>query len=137
MPTIDEIIKVLPAPDFPTGGILYGLADVHEAYRTGKGKAVLRAKTHIEEWDNGNRESIIIDEIPYQVNKRLLLEKISQLGSEKKIEGISYVRDESDKTGMRGVIRSSNAAPTPTLFSISFIRTRSFRTPSALTWSLW
>lgn len=108
--TIDEIIKVLPAPDFPTGGILYGLADVHEAYRTGKGKAVLRAKTHIEEWDNGNRESIIIDEIPYQVNKRLLLEKISQLGSEKKIEGISYVRDESDKTGMRGVIELKRGA---------------------------
>lgn len=108
--TIDEIIKVMPAPDFPTGGILYGLSDVHEAYRTGRGKAIIRAKTHIEEWDNGNRESIIIDEIPYQVNKRLLLEKIAQLVAEKKIDGMSFVRDESDKNGMRGVIELKRGA---------------------------
>lgn len=108
--SIDEIIKVLPAPDFPTGGIIHGLAGVHEAYRTGRGKAVIRAKTHIEEWDNGNRESIIVDEIPYQVNKRFLLEKIAMMANEKKIDGISFVRDESDKNGMRGVIELKRGA---------------------------
>lgn len=108
--TIDEIIKVLPAPDFPTGGIIHGLEGVHEAYRTGRGKAIIRAKTHIEEWDNGNRESIIVDEIPYQVNKRELLEKIAMLANEKKIEGISFVRDESDKNGLRGVIELRKGA---------------------------
>lgn len=122
--TIDEIIKVMPAPDFPTGGVLYGLSDVHEAYRTGRGKAVIRAKTHIEEWDNGNRESIIIDEIPYQVNKRLLLEKIAQLISEKKIEGMSFVRDESDKKGMRGVIELKRGANANVVLNLLYKNTQ-------------
>lgn len=122
--TIDEIIKVMPAPDFPTGGILYGLSDVHEAYRTGRGKAIIRAKTHIEEWDNGNRESIIIDEIPYQVNKRLLLEKIAQLIAEKKIDGMSFVRDESDKKGMRGVIELKRGANANVVLNLLYKNTQ-------------
>ncbi|WP_301072866.1 DNA gyrase subunit A, partial [Turicimonas muris] len=95
--TIDEIMELLPAPDFPTGGIIYGLGGIREAYRTGRGKAIIRAKTEIEEIEGTDREAIIVKEIPYQVNKSQMLEKIAQLGSEKKIEGISFVRDESDK----------------------------------------
>lgn len=108
--TIDDIMQVLPAPDFPTGGIIYGLDGVREAYKTGRGKVVIRAKTHIEEIGDGGREAIVIDEIPYQVNKRILLEKIARLAAEKQIEGISFVRDESDKNGMRGVIELKRGA---------------------------
>ena len=108
--SIEEIMTVLPAPDFPTGGIIYGLDGVREAYRTGRGRVVMRAKTHVEEFDHGNREMIVIDEIPYQVNKRILLEKIAKLAAEKQIEGISFVRDESDKKGMRGVIELKKGA---------------------------
>lgn len=110
--TIDEIMELLPAPDFPTGGIIYGLSGIREAYRTGRGKAVIRAKTEIEEIDGTDREAIIVKEIPYQVNKSQMLEKIAQLGSEKKIEGISFVRDESDKDGIRGVIELKRGANT-------------------------
>lgn len=110
--TIDEIMELLPAPDFPTGGIIYGLSGIREAYRTGRGKAVIRAKTEIEEIEGTDREAIIVKEIPYQVNKSQMLEKIAQLGSEKKIEGISFVRDESDKDGIRGVIELKRGANT-------------------------
>ncbi|MEG0820832.1 MAG: DNA gyrase subunit A [Burkholderiaceae bacterium] len=102
--TIDELIEVLPAPDFPTGAIIYGLDGVREGYRTGRGRVVMRAKTHFEEYDRGNRTAIIVDELPYQVNKRTLLERIAELVNDKKIEGISDLRDESDKSGMRMVI---------------------------------
>ncbi|MEF9995127.1 MAG: DNA gyrase subunit A [Burkholderiaceae bacterium] len=102
--TIDELIEVLPAPDFPTGAIIYGLDGVREGYRTGRGRVVMRAKTHFEEYDRGNRTAIIVDELPYQVNKRTLLERIAELVNDKKIEGISDLRDESDKSGMRLVI---------------------------------
>lgn len=110
--TIDEIMELLPAPDFPTGGIIYGLGGIREAYRTGRGKAIIRAKTEIEEIEGTDREAIIVKEIPYQVNKSQMLEKIAQLGSEKKIEGISFVRDESDKDGIRGVIELKRGANT-------------------------
>ncbi len=110
--TIDEIMELLPAPDFPTGGIIYGLGGIREAYRTGCGKAIIRAKTEIEEIEGTDREAIIVKEIPYQVNKSQMLEKIAQLGSEKKIEGISFVRDESDKDGIRGVIELKRGANT-------------------------
>lgn len=110
--TIDEIMELLPAPDFPTGGIIYGLSGIREAYRTGRGKAIIRAKTEIEEIEGTDREAIIVKEIPYQVNKSQMLEKIAQLGSEKKIEGISFVRDESDKDGIRGVIELKRGANT-------------------------
>ena len=102
--TVDELIEIVPAPDFPTAGIIYGVAGVREGYRTGRGRVVMRALTHFEKFDRGNRDAIIVDELPYQVNKRLLLERIAELVNEKKLEGISDIRDESDKSGMRVVI---------------------------------
>ena len=102
--SVDEIIELVPAPDFPTGATIYGISGVREGYRTGRGRVVIRARTHFEELDRGNRSSIIVDELPYQVNKRLLLERIAELVNERKLEGISDIRDESDKSGMRVVI---------------------------------
>lgn len=102
--SIDELMEIIPAPDFPTAGIIYGLNGVREGYRTGRGKVVMRAKCHFEDIDRGQRQAIIVDEIPYQVNKKNLLERIAELVHEKKIEGISHIQDESDKTGMRVVI---------------------------------
>ncbi len=101
---IEELIKLMPAPDFPTSGVIYGLAGVHEAYRTGRGRAVMRARTHFEDVGKGERQAIIIDELPYQVNKRVLLEKIAEMVNDKRLEGISDIRDESDKSGMRAVL---------------------------------
>ncbi|MBU3567293.1 DNA gyrase subunit A [Polynucleobacter alcilacus] len=102
--TIDELIEIIPAPDFPTAGIIYGVQGVREGYRTGRGRVVMRAKTHFEDIDKGARQAIIVDELPYQVNKKNLLERIAELVNEKKVEGISDLRDESDKSGMRVVI---------------------------------
>ncbi len=102
--TIDELIDIVPAPDFPTAGIIYGLEGVHEGYRSGRGRVVMRARTHVEDLDKGNRQAIIVDEIPYQVNKANLLIRIGELVREKKLDGISDLRDESDKSGMRVVI---------------------------------
>ena len=102
--TIDELMEIIPAPDFPTSGIIYGLEGVREGYRTGRGRVVMRARTHFEDLDKGNRQAIIVDEIPYQVNKANLLVRIGELVREKKLEGISDLRDESDKSGMRVVI---------------------------------
>ncbi|MDO8465900.1 MAG: DNA gyrase subunit A, partial [Gallionella sp.] len=86
---IDELIEIIPAPDFPTAGIIYGLAGVHQGYRTGRGRVIMRARTHFEDMEKGNRQSIIVDELPYQVNKKSLLERIAELVNEKKLEGIS------------------------------------------------
>lgn len=102
--TIDELIEIIPAPDFPTAGIIYGTSGVRDGYRTGRGKVVMRAKCHFEDIDKGARQAIIVDEIPYQVNKKNLLERMAELVHEKKIEGISHIQDESDKSGMRVVI---------------------------------
>jgi DNA gyrase subunit A len=102
--TIDELMEIIPAPDFPTAGIIYGLTGARDGYRTGRGKVVMRAKVHFEDIDRGQRQSIIVDEIPYQVNKKTLLERMAELVREKKIEGISHIQDESDKSGMRVVI---------------------------------
>ena len=102
--SIDELIEIIPAPDFPTAGIIYGVAGVKEGYQTGRGRIVIRARTHFEEMEKGSRQSIIVDELPYQVNKASLLIRISELVRNKKIEGISDLRDESDKSGMRMVI---------------------------------
>ncbi|MET0517672.1 MAG: DNA gyrase subunit A [Burkholderiaceae bacterium] len=102
--SIDELMEIIPAPDFPTAGIIYGMSGVRDGYRTGRGKVVMRAKVHFEDIDRGARQAIIVDEIPFQVNKKTLLERIAELVHEKKIEGISHIQDESDKSGMRVVI---------------------------------
>jgi len=102
--SIDKLIEIMPAPDFPTAGIIYGIAGVKEGYQTGRGRVVMRARTHFEDVEKGSRQSIIVDELPYQVNKANLLIRISELVRDKKIEGISDLRDESDKSGMRVVI---------------------------------
>ncbi|HHU93596.1 MAG TPA: DNA gyrase subunit A [Alcaligenaceae bacterium] len=103
--SVDDLFEFIPAPDFPTGGIIYGMAGVREGYRTGRGRVVMRAKAHFEDIDkSGSRQAIIIDALPYQVNKKTLQERIADLVNEKKIEGISDIRDESDKDGMRLVI---------------------------------
>ena len=102
--SIDELLKFIPGPDFPTAGIIHGNSGIKEGYRTGRGRVVMRARTHFEETEKGKREAIIVDELPYQVNKKNLLEKIAELVNDKKLEGISDLRDESDKSGMRVVI---------------------------------
>ena len=102
--SIDELMELIPAPDFPTGGTIYGLSGVREGYRTGRGKVIMRAKCHFEDIDRGQRQSIIIDELPYQVNKKSLIERMAELVTDKKLEGISHIQDESDKSGMRVVI---------------------------------
>ena len=101
---IETLIEIVKAPDFPTAALIYGLGGVHDGYRTGRGRVVMRARTHFEDLEKGNRQAIIVDELPYQVNKRTLLERMAELVNEKKIEGISEIRDESDKSGMRVVI---------------------------------
>ncbi|MCE9633324.1 MAG: DNA gyrase subunit A [Methylophilales bacterium] len=102
--SIEDLIEIVPAPDFPTAGIIYGTVGVREGYRTGRGRCVMRGRTHFEDIGKGERQAIIVDELPYQVNKKTLIEKIAELVNEKKIEGISDLRDESDKSGMRMVI---------------------------------
>ena len=102
--SIDALIKLIPAPDLPTAGIIHGTSGVNEGYRTGRGRVVMRGRTHVEKLDKGNREALIVDELPYQVNKKTFIEKIAELVNDKKIEGISDLRDESDKSGMRVVI---------------------------------
>ena len=103
--TIVELIKLIPGPDFPTAGLIHGIQGVVSAYTTGRGRIYVRGRTHIEPIDErGGREAIIITELPYQVNKARLIERIAELVREKKIEGISELRDESDKDGMRVVI---------------------------------
>ncbi len=102
--TVDELMEIIPAPDFPTAGIIYGINGVKEGYRTGRGKVVMRAKCHFEDIDKGQRQAIIVDELPYQVNKKTLQERMAELVHEKKLEGISHIQDESDKSGMRLVI---------------------------------
>ncbi|MFZ9299297.1 MAG: DNA gyrase subunit A, partial [Hylemonella sp.] len=101
---IEELMEIIPAPDFPTAGIIYGMSGVRDGYRTGRGRVVMRARCHFEDIDKGQRQAIIVDELPYQVNKKTLLERIAELVHEKKIEGISHIQDESDKSGMRVVI---------------------------------
>ena len=102
--SVDELIEHIPAPDFPTAGIIYGISGVRDGYRTGRGRVVMRARTHFEDMEKGSRQCIVVDELPYQVNKANLLIRIGELVRDKKIEGISDLRDESDKSGMRVVI---------------------------------
>jgi DNA gyrase subunit A len=102
--TIDQLIEIIPAPDFPTRGIVYGVGGVKEGYRTGRGRIVMRARTHFEEEKKSGRVSIVIDELPYQVGGDQLLRRIGELVHEKRLEGLSDVRNESDKKGTRLVI---------------------------------
>jgi DNA gyrase subunit A len=107
--TVDELMQHVKGPDFPTGATIYGIQGIKDAYETGRGRIVVRAKTDIEVSGNG-RETIVITEIPYQVNKKNLIENIAELVNEKKIEGISYVNDESDRNGMRIVVKIKHEA---------------------------
>jgi DNA gyrase subunit A len=102
--TIADLIKIIPAPDFPTAGIIYGVADVQEGYLTGRGRVVMRARTHVEDNEKNGKQSIIVDELPYQVGGDQVLKRIGELVTEKKIEGIADLRNESDKKGMRLVV---------------------------------
>ncbi|MBP6103725.1 MAG: DNA gyrase subunit A [Gammaproteobacteria bacterium] len=102
--SIDQLMQFIPAPDFPTAGIINGRAGIIEGYKTGRGRAVMRARTNIEVDDKNNKQSIIVTELPFQVNKARLIEKIAELVKDKKIDGITALRDESDKDGMRIVI---------------------------------
>ncbi|MCC5857950.1 MAG: DNA gyrase subunit A [Ectothiorhodospiraceae bacterium] len=102
--SVDDLIRYIPGPDLPTAGIINGTAGVHEAYRTGRGRLIMRARTEIEEDPKSGKQTIVVTELPYQVNKARLLEKIAELVKEKRIEGITELRDESDKDGMRMVI---------------------------------
>ena len=102
--TAEELMEFVPAPDFPTGGILYGLEGIREAYRTGKGNVQIRARAFIEKTKKGDRESVVVTEIPYQVNKARLLERIAELARDRQIEEIADLRDESDRDGTRVVI---------------------------------
>jgi DNA gyrase subunit A len=101
---LEELIAIIPAPDFPTRGIIYGTAGVKEGYRTGRGRVVMRARAHVEDMERAGKQAIVVDELPYQVGGDQLLKRISELVHEKKIEGIADLRNESDKGGMRLVI---------------------------------
>ena len=108
--TIDDLMTVIKAPDFPTGGTIYGYEGVKEAFLTGRGRVVLRAKVNFEEIDG--RDCLVVNEIPYQVNKADMIKKTADLVNDKKIEGISNIRDESDRKGMRIVyILKRDAVP--------------------------
>ena len=106
---IEELIKIVPAPDFPTAGIIHGLADLQQGYRTGRGRVVMRARTHVEDSERSGKQAIIVDELPYQVGGDQLLARLADLLREKKIEGIADLRNESDKKGMRLVIELKRA----------------------------
>ena len=102
--TVDDLMKIVPGPDFPTGGTILGREGIKAAYATGRGRVVIRAKAFVEESPRGNRYQIVVTELPYQVNKAALLERIAELVKDGKLDGISDLRDESDRNGMRAVI---------------------------------
>jgi len=122
--TVDELMEFIPGPDFPTGAIINGRAGIVQAYRTGRGSIVVRAKTDIERDEKTGRETIIVHEIPYQLNKARLIERIAELVKEKKIEGISELRDESDKDGMRIVIEVKKSESAEVLLNNLFAQTQ-------------
>ncbi len=117
--TTEELMQHIKGPDFPTGGIIQGERGIKDAFETGRGRIVIRSKTNIEVAENG-RETIIVNEIPYAINKRELIEKIAELVEEKKIDGISYINDESDRDGMRIVIRLKQGAPSNVVLNTLF-----------------
>ena len=118
--TADELMELVPGPDFPTGGIIYGSAPLREAYRSGRGQIKLRAKIHVEAIKGGKGEAIVVDEVPYQTNKARLVEKIAELVNDKKLQGISKLRDESDRRGMRVVIELKRDAVTDVVINQLF-----------------
>ena len=120
--TVEELMEFIPAPDYPTGGVLMGRAGIKQAYRTGKGGFVLRAKTEIEEFNNG-RERIVVTEIPYQVNKEDLVKTIAAMVNDKRIEGISNLRDESDRHGLRITIELKKDANAQVVLNTLFKHT--------------
>jgi len=120
--TVPEIMEHIPAPDFPTGGIIYGKKGIMDAYETGRGRIKVRAKTHIEQ--KGKKEIIIIDELPYQVNKSRLIENVANLVKDKMIEGVSLIRDESDREGMRVVIELKKDAMSEIVLNNLFKQTQ-------------
>ena len=122
--SVDELAVYVHGPDFPTAGIIQGRAGIRSAYRTGRGSVVIRAKTHIETDEKNGKDSIIVTELPYQVNKARLIEKIAELVKEKKIEGITELRDESDKDGMRMVIEVRRGEMTDVLLNNLFLHTQ-------------
>lgn len=122
--TIDEILQYIPGPDFPTAGIIHGRAGIHEAYRTGRGRLYVRAKTHVESDEKSTKDKIVITELPYQVNKARLIERIAELVKEKKLEGIVGLRDESDKQGMRVVIELKRGENTDVIINNLYVQTQ-------------
>ena len=120
---VDELMKIVMAPDFPTGGILMGRNGIRQAYMTGRGSYVLRAKTEIEDYNDGARQRIVVTELPYQVNKAKLIEQIADLVKTKRVEGISDVRDESDKEGLRIVIEIKKDANAQVVLNLLFKHT--------------
>ena len=121
---IDELMQIIPGPDFPTGAIINGRAGIVEAYKTGRGRIYVRAKADVEVNEQTNKESIIVTEIPYQVNKSRLIEKIAELVKDKKIEGISELRDESDKDVMRIVIELRRGEVTDVVLNNLYAQTQ-------------
>ena len=117
--TLDELMEHIKGPDFPTGGIIQGTRGIREAFETGRGRIVIRSRTNIEVSSTG-RETIVVNEIPYAINKRELIERIAELVEEKKIDGISYINDESDRDGMRIVIKLKQGAPSNVVLNTLF-----------------
>ena len=122
--TIDELMEFIPGPDFPTSAFINGRAGIVDAYKTGRGKIYMRARHHIEPMEKGNREAIVFTEIPYQLNKARVIEKIAELVKDKKLEGISELRDESDKDGMRIVIELRRGENADVVVNNLFIQTQ-------------
>lgn len=122
--TIEEIMQHIPGPDFPTAGIIHGRAGIVEAYRTGRGRIYVRAKVHIESDERSNKEKIIVTELPYQINKARLIERIAELVKEKKLEGIIGLRDESDKEGMRIVIELKRGENADVILNNLYVQTQ-------------
>ncbi len=122
--TVDELISYIPGPDFPTAGIISGRSGIVEAYRTGRGRIRVRAKTHIEVDEKSNKQTIVVDELPFQVNKARLIEKIAELVKDKKLEGITGLRDESDKDGMRIAIEARRGDNVDVLLNNLFAHTQ-------------
>jgi DNA gyrase subunit A len=115
--SVTDLLQYIPGPDFPTGGIIHGKNSIIEAYATGRGRVVVRGRTHIEQDERGNKERIIVTELPYQVNKARFVERIAELIKDKKIEGITGLRDESDKQGMRVVIEARRGENTDVILN--------------------